>query len=134
MFPQYSGATTGAVHDRVMGELARWRRLPELRFISGYHDRPAYIEALRASVVAHWAAERKTRHLVISFHGIPRRYVQAGDPYERECQRTARLLADALELRDDEWTMSFQSRFGAAEWLKPYTIDLMGELARPRHR
>ena len=128
LFPQYSGATTGATHDRVNEELRSWRWLPELRFVADYSDDARYIEALRASVAATWATEGRTKHLVVSFHGIPLRYVQNGDPYLRRCQGTAQRLAAALGLREDEWTVSFQSRFGAAEWLKPYTIDLMASL------
>jgi ferrochelatase len=130
LFPQYSGATTGAVHDRVSEELGSWRWLPETRFVSDYPDDPGYIEALRTSVAEVWAAEGRTRHLVMSFHGIPLRYTQNGDPYFRKCQRTAQRLARALGLGEEEWTTSFQSRFGAAEWLKPYTIDFVSELPR----
>jgi len=128
LYPQYSGSTTGAAFDQVAAELKHWRRLPQLHFAAEYHDQPAYIEALRASVAGHWAAQGKTRHLLISFHGIPQRYAASGDPYSAQCQRTARLLADALDLRDEEWSVSFQSRFGAAEWLKPYTIETIAAL------
>ena len=130
LYPQYSGSTSGAAYDHVFDELKHWRRLPEVHFIAGYHDRPAYIEALRASVADHWIAHGKTRHLLISFHGIPERYVRSGDPYFGHCKQTARLLADELKLPDDEWSMSFQSRFGAAEWLKPYTIDVVAQLPK----
>jgi ferrochelatase len=125
LFPQYCGATTGAVYDQVSGELRRWRALPELRFIADYHDHPGYLEALRASVVEHWQTRGRTAHLLISFHGIPERYVQAGDPYFARCQSTARLLADELLLRDGEWSVSFQSRFGPTDWLKPYTAAVL---------
>jgi protoporphyrin/coproporphyrin ferrochelatase len=130
LYPQYSGSTTGAAYDHVFDELKHWRRLPELHFVAGYHDRSTYIEALRASVADHWIAQGKTRHLLISFHGIPERYVRGGDPYFAYCKQTARLLADKLKLPDDEWSMSFQSRFGAAEWLKPYTIDVAAQLPK----
>jgi len=99
--------------------------LPELRFIADYHEHPGYIEALRASVTEHWLAHGRTAHLLISFHGIPERYVQQGDPYFGRCQTTARLLADELLLRDGEWSVSFQSRFGPADWLKPYTRKVL---------
>jgi len=128
LFPQYCGATTGAVHDCVSAELRSWRRLPQLRFVGDYHDDAGYIEALRASVADHWAVHGRTAHLVMSFHGIPQRYAQAGDPYFEQCLRTAQLLAAALGLADDAWTAAFQSRFGAAEWLKPYTIDFIASL------
>src|SRR5215475_592948 len=120
LFPQYCGATTGAVHDHVTAELRRWRALPDLQLIADYHDHPGYLEALRESVSAHWEAHGRTSHLLISFHGIPERCTLQGDPYAERCQATARLLADELLLREDEWSVSFQSRFGAAQWLKPY--------------
>ena len=131
LFPQYCGATTGAVNDQVSEELRRWRSLPELRFIADYHDHPGYVEALRASIAEHWQARGRTAHLLISFHGIPERYVRDGDPYFDRCQATARLLADELMLREGEWSVSFQSRFGPAGWLKPYTREvLLGMPAR----
>jgi len=127
-FPQYCGATTGAVYDQVNAELRRWRWLPELRFIAEYHEHPGYIDALRASVVQQWEAQGRTKHLVISFHGVPEQLFHNGDPYFYKCRQTARLLADELMLRDDEWTVSFHSKFGPGAWLRPYTIDLMSVL------
>jgi ferrochelatase len=128
LFPQYCGATTGAVYDQVNGELRRWRWLPELRFIAEFHDDPGYIDALRTSVIQHWEVNGRTSHLLMSFHGIPERYFHQGDPYFCKCQKTARLLADELLLRENEWSVSFQSRFGAAEWLKPYTSSVLAEM------
>ena len=128
MFPQYCGSTTGAVYDQVNGELRRWRWLPELRFIAEFHDDPGYIDALRASVSQHWEAHGRTKHLLMSFHGIPERYFHQGDPYFCKCQKTARLLADELLLRDNEWSVSFQSRFGPSGWLKPYTSAVLAEM------
>jgi protoporphyrin/coproporphyrin ferrochelatase len=125
LFPQYCGATTGAVYDQVNAELRRWRWLPELRFVAEYHDHPGYIEALRASVAEHWQREGRTPHLLMSFHGIPERYFQRGDPYFCKCQKTARLLADELMLREAEWSVAFQSRFGLSGWLKPYTRTVL---------
>ena len=125
LYPQYCGATTGAVYDQVSEELRRWRWLPELRFVAEYHDHPGYIEALRASVVEHWGRAGRTGHLLVSFHGIPERYFSAGDPYFCKCQKTARLLADELTLRESEWSVAFQSRFGPSAWLKPYTRDVL---------
>jgi ferrochelatase len=127
-FPQYCGATTGAVYDQVNAELRHWRWLPELRFVAEYHDHPGYIDALRASVVQQWEAQGRTRHLVISFHGIPENFFHSGDPYFYKCRQTARLLADELSLRDDEWSVSFHSKFGPGAWLRPYTIDVMAGL------
>jgi protoporphyrin/coproporphyrin ferrochelatase len=128
LFPQYCGASTGAVYDQVNAELRRWRWLPELRFIAEYHDHPGYIDALRASVEQYWQAQGRTRHLLISFHGVPERNFQQGDPYFCKCQKTARLLAEELLLKEGEWSVSFQSRFGLAKWLQPYTSELLAQL------
>ncbi len=128
LFPQYCGASTGSVYDQVGAELARWRWLPELRFIAEYHDDPGYIEALRASVAQHWQARGRTRHLLISFHGVPERYFHQGDPYFCKCQKTARLLADELMLAEHEWSVSFQSRVGPVKWLQPYTSEVLAQL------
>jgi len=122
LFPQYCGATTGAVYDQVSAELARWRWLPELRFISDYHDHPGYTGALRESIQAHWQSQGRS-HLLMSFHGIPEAYFDKGDPYFFKCHRTARLLADELLLKEGEWSVSFQSRLGPSKWLQPYTFD-----------
>jgi protoporphyrin/coproporphyrin ferrochelatase len=121
LFPQYCSATTAAVYDRLSATLRRWCTLPDVRFVADYHDHPLYIEALRESVASHWSAHGRTAHLLISFHGIPESYALAGDPYFARCHATARLLADELLLREGEWSVSFQSRFGPREWLKPYT-------------
>jgi protoporphyrin/coproporphyrin ferrochelatase len=128
LFPQYCGATTGAVYDQVSAELRRWRWLPELRFVAEYHDHPGYIEALRASVAEHWSRAGRTGHLLMSFHGIPERYFSEGDPYFCKCHKTARLLADELMLRESEWSVAFQSRFGPGAWLKPYTRAVLESL------
>jgi protoporphyrin/coproporphyrin ferrochelatase len=128
LFPQYCAATTGAVHDQVSAELRRWRSIPDVHFVADYHDHPGYIDALRASVTAHWEAHGRTAHLLVSFHGTPARYCRQGDPYFDRCHATARLLADELLLREGEWSVSFQSRFGPAEWLKPYTRTVLAGL------
>ncbi len=130
LFPQYSGATTGAVFDQVTAELRRRRWIPELRLISDYHAAPGYIEALRRSVLEHWGSGARPQHLLMSFHGLPKRNCERGDPYRAQCERTARLLAQSLDLSNDEWSMSFQSRFGAREWLRPYTDEWLKDLAR----
>ncbi|HTV50166.1 MAG TPA: ferrochelatase [Steroidobacteraceae bacterium] len=130
LFPQYCGASTGAVYDQVNAELRRWRWLPELRFVTEYHDHPGYIEALRLTVEQHWQTHGRTRHLLMSFHGIPERYFHQGDPYFCKCQKTARLLADELLLREDEWSVSFQSRLGPTKWLQPYTVEMMAQLPK----
>jgi ferrochelatase len=128
LFPQFCGATTGAAFDQVSAALQRLRWLPDLQLIADYHDHPGYIEALRASVVAHWQAHGRTPHLLMSFHGIPERYGGGRDPYSQRCHLTARLLADELLLQEGEWSVSFQSRFGPAQWLKPYTQAVLGTL------
>jgi ferrochelatase len=128
-FPQYCAATTGAVYDQVSAELRRWRWLPELRYVAEYHDHPSYIDALRASVLQQWEAQGRTKHLLMSFHGIPENFFHNGDPYFYKCRQTARLLADELMLRDDEWSVSFHSKFGPGAWLRPYTIDVMASLS-----
>jgi ferrochelatase len=130
MFPQYCGATTGAVFDQVTAALKKLRRVPAMRFISEYHADPAYIEALARSVEDHRLAHGAARHLLMSFHGIPERFVTLGDPYRAQCERTATLLAQRLNLGKDDWSVTFQSRFGRARWLQPYTIEAVAELAR----
>jgi protoporphyrin/coproporphyrin ferrochelatase len=125
MFPQYCGASTAPVHDQVSRELQTWRWVPEVRFISEYPDHPGYIDALRTSVERHWAEHGRTEHLLVSFHGIPERYFRQGDPYYCKCQKTARLLADELNLAAGQWSVSFQSKYGPGEWLKPYTDETL---------
>jgi ferrochelatase len=129
LFPQYAAVTTGSIFDVVTRELQRWRWVPETRFITEYHDEAAYVAALAASVREHWQSHGRAPHLVISFHAMPRSYFEKGDPYFCKCQKTSRLLAEALGLDDREWTLSFQSRFGFQEWLRPYTFDVLAELA-----
>ena len=130
MFPQYCGATTGAVFDQVTGALKKLRHVPALRFISEYHAEPAYIDALARSVDDHRRMHGASDHLLMSFHGIPERFVDLGDPYRAHCERTARLLAKKLRLDEGQWSLSFQSRFGRARWLQPYTIEAVAQLAR----
>ncbi len=128
LYPQYSGTTTAAVYDAVTREIGHYRRVPELRFITHYHDAPGYIEALAASVRESWQNNGRGDHLMMSFHGVPRSTLINGDPYHCHCQKTARLLATALELSDDEWVLSFQSRVGREEWLTPYTETTVKKL------
>ena len=121
LYPQYSGATTASSFDAVADEFTRWRWLPEFRFIAQYHDRRAYIDCLTNSIREHWQQHDRGEKLLFSFHGTPKRYLLAGDPYHCQCHKTARLVAEQLELGDDAWQVSFQSRFGKAAWLQPYT-------------
>jgi len=120
-YPQYSATTTASVIDAVNGWSREVRRLPEFRFVNQYHDDPLYIEALAASVEAHWQQHGRPEQLVMSFHGIPARNVQLGDPYQAQCLETGRLLAERLQLAVDQHRVTFQSRFGRATWLEPYT-------------
>lgn len=130
LFPQYSATTTAAVLDAVFAELRRWRWMPELRTISHYHTHPRYLAALAATVREAWAAHGRPERLLFSFHGLPRSYFLKGDPYYCECQRTAREVAAALGLAAGEWQVTFQSRFGPVEWLRPYTDEVLAEGGR----
>jgi ferrochelatase len=129
-YPQYSGTTTASIWDSVFQHYARVRNVPELRLVKHYHDHEGYINALRDSVQAHWDAHGRGQKLVMSFHGTPKRTLELGDPYFCECQKTGRLLADALGLEPDDYLVTFQSRFGKAEWLQPYTAPTVQQLAR----
>jgi ferrochelatase len=130
LFPQYCGASTAPVFDQVSSELQRWRWVPELRYVAEYPDHPGYVDALRASIAQHWSQHGRTDHLLMSFHGIPERYFKQGDPYYCKCQKTARLLADELNLADNQWSVSFQSKYGPGQWLKPYTDETLAEMPR----
>ena len=130
MFPQYCAATTGAVYDQVTAALGRLRRVPGLRLVSDYHADAAFIDALAQNVRDHREKFGATRHLLMSFHGIPERFVAQGDPYRVQCERTATLVARRLGLADDDWSVSFQSRFGRAQWLQPDTIEVVAALAK----
>lgn len=130
LYPQYSGATSGSTFDALSEELRQWRRVPELRLISHYHDEPGYIAALAASIREYWHAHGRGQKLLFSFHGIPRRYLEQGDPYHCECHKTARLTAERLGLKPDQWRVTFQSRFGREPWLQPYTDETVTALAR----
>jgi ferrochelatase len=129
LYPQYAAATTASVADKVLQWATQARRMPELRFIAEYHDDPAYIAALAAQLRAHWAANGRGDKLVLSFHGVPERSLHLGDPYHCQCHKTARLLAAALGLGKDEVLVTFQSRFGKAKWLEPYTEPTLQRLA-----
>ncbi len=129
LYPQYAAVTTGSTFDAIAAELAGWRWVPELRTIHSYHDEPAYVEALAASVRQAWAEAPPAEKLLFSFHGIPRRYFLAGDPYFCHCQKTARLVAEHLGLPRERYEVCFQSLFGREEWLRPYTEERLRALA-----
>ena len=132
LYPQYCAATTASVMDDVAAWIRRTRRLPELRVVNHYHDDPAYVDALARQVRAHWMREGRddAEVLVMSFHGMPARTLALGDPYHCECLKTGRLLAEALGLREGQWQVTFQSRFGRAKWLEPYTEPTLRALAQ----
>lgn len=125
LYPQYSGATTASTFDAIADDFRQRRWLPELRMINHYHDYPDYIEALATSVERHWQSHRRADRLILSYHGVPKRYLLQGDPYFCECHKTSRLLAERLGLEEGEWMTTFQSRFGREEWLKPYTDETL---------
>jgi len=130
LYPQYSATTTAAIVDAVADELRHWRVLPELRFINEYHAHPSYIEALADSVRGYQAEHGIPDKLLLSFHGIPQDYVDAGDPYATQCYRTAELLVQALALPAERWQLSFQSRLGPKQWLQPYTDHALRALVK----
>lgn len=121
LYPQYSATTTASTFDAVAQEFTQRRLIPELRFINHYHDFQPYIDALAQKIEQHWEVNGRSDKLILSYHGIPKRYLMNGDPYHCECYKTSRLVAEKLGLKDDEYMTTFQSRFGREEWLKPYT-------------
>lgn len=129
LYPQYSATTTGSVFDAVTTKYQHERWLPEQRFINQYHDETAYIEAISSSIERSWQQTGRPERLLMSFHGVPRRYLEAGDPYHCQCQKTARLIAERIALAPDQWAIAFQSRVGREEWLKPYTDELLVQWA-----
>ena len=130
LYPQYAASASGTANDAVMHALLRMRNQPALHTIRCFHDDPGYIGALAASVRDHWQTCGRGDVLVMSFHGVPRFTLDKGDPYHCHCQKTGRLLAEALGLAPERYRIAFQSRFGRAEWLKPYTVDVLSDLGR----
>ncbi|MBQ4855525.1 ferrochelatase [Rhodanobacter sp. B2A1Ga4] len=129
LYPQYSATSTGSVIDAVADAFKQLRWPPELRIINDYHDEPGHIDALAAGIERWWAAHGRGEKLLLSFHGIPERYVRLGDPYAEQCRRTAQLLRERLRLGEDEMVVSFQSRVGRERWLQPYTDATVRQLA-----
>lgn len=125
LYPQYSGSTSGSTFDALAADFTGRRWLPELRFVNCYHDHPHYIKALANKVRAYWEEHGKADRLVLSYHGVPKKYLLKGDPYHCQCYKTSRLLAEELGLGDDDYMTTFQSRFGREEWLQPYTDETM---------
>ncbi len=129
LYPQYAAATTASVADSVMQWALRTRRVPELRFVGEYHDDAGYIDALARRLETHWQAHGRGERLVLSFHGVPHRSLMLGDPYHCQCLKTARLLGERLGLAAGQMLVTFQSRFGKARWLEPYTEPTLRTLA-----
>ncbi len=127
LYPQYSASTTAPVLDQMAAWMRRQRDIPALRYVHDYHVAPAYISALAQSVRAFWQEQGQAERMLLSFHGIPEDYYRKGDPYPDQCQATAQALAHALALRPEQWAFSYQSRFGAQVWMRPYTDVLLQE-------
>ena len=127
LYPQYSTTTTAATFDAVFAEVQAWRWMPELRTVHGYHDDEAYLAALEATIREQWQTHGRAERLLFSYHGIPKSYSDRGEPYFQQCHRTSELLAQRMGLAEDEWFVTFQSRFGPIEWLKPYTDHSLEE-------
>ncbi len=127
LYPQYSGSTTGAIYDQIADIYRSSRDVPDIRVVKHYYHHVAYIEALAQSVTEYWQKNGRHERLLLSFHGIPQSYTDAGDPYYLHCKATAEALAERLELKEDSWGFSFQSRFGPREWVKPYTESKLEE-------
>ena len=130
LYPQYSATTTASTFDAVMDELKTWRWQPELRFVNHYHDDDGYIQSLANSIRESFTEQGQPDKLLFSFHGTPKRYFVHGDPYFCECQKTARLTSEKLGLSAEQWQLTFQSRMGREEWLKPYTDKTLESLAK----
>ena len=130
LYPQYSSTTTASVYDDLIKELNNWWHIPNFKFISDYHQNPAYIAAVADSIQQAWQQQPKNELLLFSFHGLPQKLTEWGDPYFYQCQQTAQLLADKLGLTENEWQLVFQSRFGRAKWLQPYCVETLQALPR----
>ncbi len=128
LYPQYSATTTASTFDAIVDELKTWRWVPDLQFVQAYYHESLYLDALAASVQAHWNAHGRADRLLMSFHGIPQRYFDNGDPYFCHCHATARRLAERLQLSHDQYSVAFQSRVGREQWLKPYTDEVLNAL------
>ncbi|GAB2189945.1 ferrochelatase [Sessilibacter sp. MAH1] len=128
LYPQYCAATTASTFDAIAQDFTQRRWLPELRFITHYHDHPLYIKACAEKIKKHWQIHERAEKIVFSYHGVPKRYLDNGDPYFCECHKTTRLIAQALNLQDGDYLTTFQSRFGREEWLQPYTDETMKSL------
>jgi ferrochelatase len=134
MYPQYAASSTATVFDLVFGAMHKMRSMPALRTIRNFHDNPGYIKALAGNVNDYWMKNGRPEQLVMSFHGVPQYTLDKGDFYHCECHKTGRLLAQELGLKPGQYTVSFQSRFGKAEWIKPYTTATLVDLGKQKTR
>ena len=134
LYPQYAASTTASAFDAVAAHVATLRRAPAIRFVDTFHADTGYIKALAQNVNDYWMKHGRPQRLVMSFHGVPRRTLELGDPYHCYCHVTARMLAQELGLASDQWSIAFQSRFGKAEWLKPYTASVLKSLGAAKVR
>ncbi|MDD5180194.1 MAG: ferrochelatase [Gallionellaceae bacterium] len=132
LYPQYAASTTATVCDAVFSDLLQMRNIPELRTIKNFHDHPGYIKATAQNIRDYWTLHGRPDKLVMSFHGLPRYTLDKGDPYHCECHKSARLIAEELGLNKEQYLVAFQSRFGRAEWLKPYTAATLQELGKQK--
>jgi ferrochelatase len=130
LYPQYAASSTGSVMDALGAALATMRNVPAIRTLRGFHDHPAYVKAIARNVNEYWMKHGRPDRLVMSFHGLPRFSLDKGDPYHCECHKSARLIATELGWNDERTVVTFQSRFGRAEWLKPYTGETLERLGR----
>ena len=130
LYPQFSSTTTASIFDVVVEEFRNWRHMPSLHFLSNYYASPAHIQALADSIREHWQTQGQAELLLLSFHGLPAKLTEWGDPYFHHCQATGCLLAEQLGLQDKQWQLVFQSRFGRTEWLKPYCVEVLQDLPK----
>ncbi|MEE9451393.1 MAG: ferrochelatase [Gammaproteobacteria bacterium] len=128
LYPQYSAATTASTFDAIAQALREWRHIPELRMINHYASEPSYIEAIATQIQQHWQSNGRADKLIFSFHGLPENSNTKGDPYSVQCQHTAKLVAQKLDLKNNTWMLTFQFRFGFAKWLQPYTDKTLASL------
>ena len=130
LYPQYAGATTGSTFDAVAKQLMQWRWVPQLHFVNHYHDQPEFIQACANQIKSYWSQHAKTEKLILSYHGVPEKQLKQGDPYHCQCHKTTRLIAKELGLTSEQVQTTFQSRFGKAKWLEPYTDATLIKLAK----
>ena len=130
LFPHYSATTVGSIFDAVSTEIKSWRWVPSVKFLNSYHDNPLLIEILSKRIKKSFESQGKPDKLVFSYHSIPKKYFDSGDPYHCLCQKTSRLIAENLSLDEEDYITAFQSRFGPSEWLKPYTSETMKSLPK----